>query len=82
MSLDKEILAVLVCPESHDPVKQADQSLIDEVNTRIAAGEVKNHGGEAVKTPLQEALVREDGKCLYRMDDGIPNLLVEERIDL
>jgi len=82
MSLDPEILAVLVCPESHGPVKQAEQSLLDEVNTRIAAGDVKTHAGEAVSSPVKEALVREDGKCLYRVDDGIPNLLVDERIDL
>lgn len=82
MTLDPEILAVLVCPESHDPMTQAEQSLLDEINTRIAAGEVKNHGGEAVSAPLQEGLLREDGKCLYRVDEGIPNLLVDDRIDL
>ena len=82
MTLDPEILAVLVCPESHDPVKLADQSLIDEINARIASGDLTNHAGQTVTEPLDSALVREDGKCLYRVDDGIPNLLVDERIDL
>ena len=82
MTLDPEILAVLVCPESHDPVKMAEQSLLDKINARIASGDLKNHGGQPITSPLEAGLVREDGKCLYRVDDGIPNLLVDERIEL
>ena len=31
---------------------------------------------------LSEALVREDGKVLYPVDDGIPVMLIEESIEL
>ena len=32
--------------------------------------------------PIEEGLVREDGQCLYAIEDGIPNMLIDERIDL
>ena len=38
--------------------------------------------GEAVESAISEALVREDGKVLYPVDDGIPVMLIEESIEL
>ena len=80
--LNPEILELLVCPESHQKIVPAEQSLVDELNQRIDKGELRTHAGEPVKAPLTAALVREDRKCVYRVDDDIPNLLVDERIDL
>lgn len=82
MPLDPEILALLVCPESHAPLSPAEQPLLDELNARIEREELKSHAGAAVTAPLQAGLLRQDGKCLYRVDDDIPNLLVDDRIDL
>jgi uncharacterized protein YbaR (Trm112 family) len=82
MAIDPELLEVLVCPETHQPVKPADEALLGEVNGRIKAGTLKNHSGEAVGEPIQAGLVREDGKCLYLIEDDIPNMLIDERIDL
>ena len=82
MPIDQELLDILVCPESHQPVKMADADLIASVNGRIKAGGQKNHQGTALSAAIAEGLVREDGKCLYIIDDGIPNMLIDERIDL
>ena len=82
MPIDPELLEILVCPETHQPVKMADDDLIASINGRIKAGGVKNHQGDVVSAPVAEGLVREDGKCLYVIDDGIPNMLIDERIDL
>ena len=49
---------------------------------RIKAGGQKNHQGTVLSDAIAEGLVREDGKCLYIIDDGIPNMLIDERIDL
>jgi uncharacterized protein YbaR (Trm112 family) len=35
-----------------------------------------------VSEPITEGLVREDGKILYVVDDGIPVMLIEESIEL
>ena len=82
MPIDQELLDILVCPESHQPVKMADADLIATVNGRIKAGGQKNHQGTVLSDAIAEGLVREDGKCLYIIDDGIPNMLIDERIDL
>ncbi|MHC4953693.1 MAG: hypothetical protein ACYTGZ_07370 [Planctomycetota bacterium] len=60
----------------------ADDALVESINARIKAGGVKNHQGEPLSSAITEALVREDGKCVYVIDDGIPNMLIDERIDL
>lgn len=82
MSIDPKILELLVCPESRTPLALASGDLLEQLNGRIAKGEVSSHGGKPVSEPLVEGLVREDGRCVYRVDDGIPNLLIEDRIDL
>lgn len=82
MAVDAQILELLACPETHAPLRVAEATLLAQVNARIAAGDLKTRAGTAVIAPLEEALVRADGKCLYRVDDGIPNLLIDDRIEL
>ena len=82
MTIDPELLSILVCPETHQPVKPADPALLAELNARIAAGELKNRQGKLITETIQEALVREDRKCLYIVADSIPVMLIDERIDL
>ena len=82
MALDPAILSLMVCPETHASLAMAEQTLIDDLNARIGRGELSTRSGKAVTELLSAGLVRDDGKCLYRVDDDIPNLLVEDRIDL
>ena len=82
MPIDDELLEILVCPETHQPLRRADAELLASVNERVRAGGVSNRQGQAVEKEIGEALVREDGKCLYLIDDSIPNMLIDERIDL
>lgn len=82
MPIDAELLSILVCPENHQPVRMAEAALLQRLNERVRAGLLKNRQGDPVTKPIEEALVREDGKCLYVIEDGIPNMLVDERIDL
>jgi uncharacterized protein YbaR (Trm112 family) len=82
MPVDSELLSILVCPETRQPVRLAAADQLEAVNRRIRAGELRNRGGDPVKEPIQEGLVREDGKVLYPVDDGIPVMLVEQSIPL
>jgi uncharacterized protein YbaR (Trm112 family) len=78
MPVDRELLEILVCPETRQPVRLASSDQLDAVNRRIRAGELRTRGGDPVKDAIQEGLVREDGKVLYPVDDGIPVMLVEQ----
>ncbi|MDX1649009.1 MAG: Trm112 family protein [Myxococcota bacterium] len=81
-SVPQDLLEILVCPETRQPVRLAEAAELERLNARIRAGEVRNRGGEKVTEPLREALIREDGRLLYPVDDGIPVMLVDESIEL
>jgi len=82
MPIDSELLEILVCPETHQPVSPASEQVLSTLNEEIRAERLKNRGGERVTTSLSEGLVRKDGKILYPVDDGIPVMLIEESIEL
>ena len=82
MPVSEELLEILVCPETKQPVTPAPPELISKLAEDIAAGKVRNRGGEKVSQPLAEGLLREDGKVIYPVDDGIPVMLIEESIEL
>ena len=82
MSVSEELLEILVCPETKQPIALASEEVLRKLAQDIGAGKVRNRGGEKVTEPITEGLVREDGKILYPVDDGIPVMLIEESIEL
>ena len=82
MPVSQDLLDILVCPETKQPVAPASAEVLEELNTSIEAGSLRNRGGEPVQQRIVEGLLREDGKILYVVDDGIPVMLIEESIEL
>lgn len=80
--IDKELLEILACPETHQSLRELDSKEIAALNTRIEAGEAKNVADETVELPVEGGLQREDGEIVYPIRDGIPVLLVHEGIRL
>lgn len=80
--IDSELLDILVCPETKQPVHLADDDLVRRVNAAIESGELSNRGGDPVDEPIQGGLVREDGQILYPVRDEIPIMLMDEAIPL
>jgi len=78
MTIDQDLLDILVCPDDLTPVRLATAAELAALNVRIAAGQVKTRGGQAVTTQVKEGLVRADGKYLYVVDDDIPVMLIDE----
>ncbi|HJR75305.1 MAG TPA: Trm112 family protein [Luteimonas sp.] len=78
--MDRKLLDILVCPASRQPLAPLDKSGLDALNRGIAAGGLKRNDGSAQSQAIREALVTRDRKTVYRLDDGIPVLLVEEGI--
>lgn len=55
---------------------------LDQINAAIEQGTLKNREGEVLAEPLAEALITDDGKRVYPIDDGIPVLLEGESIGM
>ena len=80
--IDQELLDILVCPETKQPVRLADQDLLKLLNEAIEAGDVADRGGNAVQSKIEEGLVREDGLLLYPIRDDIPIMLIDAAVPL
>lgn len=82
MTIDPQLLDILVCPDSKQPVAMAGAEVLERLNAAISAGSAVTLGGEAVADAVAEGLLREDGRILYPIRDGIPIMLIDESIDV
>lgn len=80
--IDKSFLALLVCPSSRQPLREATAAELAALNAAIQKGAATNRGGAAVTSPVAAGLVPADGSVLYPIQDGIPILLTSEAIPL
>ena len=55
---------------------------LTELNQKITSGEVQYADGTTVDEALNEGLVTENGKRIYRIDAGIPIMLYAKSITL
>ena len=82
MPVNEELLEILVCPETKQPVRVAEADVLERVNQKVRDKSLRNRGGDPVEKEIGEGLIREDGRILYPVDDGIPVMLIEESIEL
>ncbi len=67
--MDDELLQILCCPLTHQPLRIADKSALTDASAKVARN-------------IVEGLIREDGRMLYPISNGIPLLTPEEGIPL
>jgi len=77
-----DLLAILCCPETHQPLTLADAALLEHLNGQIAGETLLNRGGQIVREKLDAGLVRSDKQYLYPVRREIPIMLVDEAIPL
>lgn len=80
--ISKDLLAILVCPESRTPLDIADEDVLALLNHAIVAGKVSNKGGTPVTEQIAAGLIRRDRAVLYPIIDRIPILLADAGIAL
>ncbi|MDH5835535.1 Trm112 family protein [Luteimonas kalidii] len=78
--MDRKLLDILVCPATRQPLAVLGAPGLAALNAAVAAGTLSRVDGTPQSAPLREALVTHDQRLVYRIDDGIPVLLVEEGI--
>ena len=72
----------LVCPETRQPLSDADREFVTRLTALIDAGRLQNRVGAVVTNRIAAALVRDDRAYAYPVIDGIAKLLVDEAIPL
>ncbi len=82
VQLDKDLLAILCCPDTKLEVSLADDLLVDRLNEAVGRGALKNKANKPVTEMLDGGLIRSDRKILYPIRENIPVMLIEEGIPL
>ncbi len=82
VNLDKDLLAILCCPDTKQAVVLADEGLIQKLNGAIERGVLKNKAEKPVTERLDGGLVRSDQQILYPVRENIPVMLIDEGIPL
>lgn len=67
--MDDELIEILCCPVTRQTLRLADKAELTKASIRASR-------------VIFEGLVREDGKILYPISDGIPLLVPEEGIPI
>ena len=80
--IDKMLLDMLACPETHKPLREATPAEVERINARIAAGTLVNRGGQKVTERIDGGLLVEGGQFLYPVYADIPIVLVEDALPL
>lgn len=78
--MDRKLLDLLCSPDTRQPLALLEPHALEALNRAIAAGQVVRGDGSPQREPLRQALVTRDRRQVYRVDDGIPVLLVEEAL--
>lgn len=78
--MDRKLLDILACPATRQPLAMLETRGLEALNQAIRGGGIRRVDDSPQSEPLREALVTRDRKRVYRIDDGIPVLLVEEGI--
>jgi len=80
--MDKKLLSILCCPVTHKGLALARRDTLESINKAIGDGKLLNRDGAVLEDSLTEALVTDDGKLMYPVNDGIPVLLEGESVAL
>ena len=82
VNIDKDLLAILCCPDTKQDVSLADEALIAKLNDAVSHGQLKNRANKPITEHLDGGLIRADRTILYPIREDIPVMLIEEGIPL
>ena len=80
--ISEELLNIIACPQTKQGLLLAGPEVVEKINSLIEKGGIRNRFGQSVEEKIDGGLIREDGKYLYPIRNGIPVLLTDEAISL
>jgi uncharacterized protein YbaR (Trm112 family) len=80
-TLSPELLSLLADPETHEPLALASDGELASLRALVRDGKATRRSGQPI-TEFEGALLPPGKRVAYVIESGIPNLLVEERLEL
>lgn len=81
-ALPEHLLDALVDPLTHEPVHPATPEQLAALHDAVSRGAVRRRGGGAPPEALDGALMTSGGRAAYPIVNGLPHLLVDDRLEL
>jgi uncharacterized protein YbaR (Trm112 family) len=82
MPLASDLLALLADPETHEGLTQASDAELTLLRQAIERGQARRRDGKPAGLTFEGALLAQGRRVAYLVEAGIPNLLIDERLDL
>ncbi len=80
--ISQDLLNILVCPETKQPLQLVSDELLKKINKAIQKGNLVNRDGDPVNEDLDGGLIREDRKIVYPIIKDLPYLRIGDGIEL
>ncbi len=81
-AIASDLLELLACPETHQPLTLASDAELLALKRSIEVGKARRRDGASLATGVEAALLTQDKRVAYLIEAGIPNLLIDERLEL
>lgn len=77
-----DLLALLADPETHEAFALATGNELSALKQALSEGRARRRNGSPVGSELDGALLSQGRRVAYLIEAGIPNLLIDERVEL
>jgi len=81
-AIANDLLDLLACPETHQPLVLASDAELSALKSAVQQGKAKRHDGKGAASSFDGALLAQNKRVVYLIEGGIPNLLIDERLEL
>ena len=81
-TITPDLLDLLADPETHEPFSLATGAEVAALKQAVAVGRGRRRIGAGLSAELDGALLSQGRKVAYLIEAGIPNLLIDERVEL
>jgi len=82
MPIPADLLALLADPETHETLSLASEAELALLRQAIEQGVARRRDGKPAGLDFDAALLTPGRRVAYLIEGGIPNLLIDERIEL
>lgn len=81
-ALDLDLGDLLVDPEGHGPLLEASEADLARLRAAIAAGRARRRDRSPLPASIEGAYLAQGGRVAYLIEDGIPNFVIDERLEI